>query len=85
MRLLAYLSFTLSLPPVSQVLAVHNEAEKERTDAKMKIAKLEDALRYICLRSVFKFQQGGSRVGMADCHEVGAHYLSKTCSSKMSM
>ncbi|XP_075880226.1 centrosomal protein of 112 kDa [Nelusetta ayraudi] len=28
-----------------KVLAVHNEAEKERTDAKMKIAKLEDALR----------------------------------------
>lgn len=46
----AHLYFPLlapSLPPsVSQVLAVHNEAEKERTDAKMKIAKLEDALRY---------------------------------------
>lgn len=36
-------SFTLTLP---QVLATHNEAEKERAEAKRKIAKLEDALRY---------------------------------------
>ena len=32
--------------PLPQVLAIHSEAEKERTEAKRKIAKLEDALRY---------------------------------------
>lgn len=29
-----------------QVLAVHSEAEREKIEAKRKIAKLEDALRY---------------------------------------
>lgn len=52
---LILLSLALALLPISQVLAVHNEAERERTDAKMKIAKLEDALRYNCLKSVFTF------------------------------
>lgn len=40
---LTYKSLSLSL---SQALAIHSEAEKERTEAKMKIAKLEGAVRY---------------------------------------
>lgn len=43
-----YLSISLSLFYSNpQVLATHSEAERERAEAKRKIAKLEDALRYI--------------------------------------
>lgn len=40
---LPYTSLSLSR---FQILAVHGEAEKERAEAKRKIAKLEDTLRY---------------------------------------
>lgn len=54
---------SLSLP---QVLAIHSEAERERTEAKRKIAKLEDALRYnkkdqtqsgICCSNKFEYEK----------------------------
>lgn len=42
---LAYASLFYSLS-LFQLLAVQSEAEKEKTEAKRKTAKLEDALRY---------------------------------------